>query len=182
MIKKIMGVLSVCMILALAACSNEEPKQQGELYEKNPVDVCQRYIENLTSEDKLKYVYSDMNKDGKRYTEYSGYFEQGYFLVKDFTEEKEIKQHLKYLRGQIKECKMEYVKPSDHINMLSNPLVIKNEEGEVKKYKNPVVLDVYFKITHHKDKYTAYNEGDEMKTIVLVPDEYGNYKVLSVGH
>lgn len=66
--------------------------------------------------------------------------------------------------------------------MLTNPLKIKSEDGKEKEYKNPIALDVYFKLAYKdKNKVLAYDDGENMMTFYLVQDEWGNYKILSIG-
>ena len=179
---KIILVLFMCMILSGCSASGSGVKEKGGLYEKNPVDVCEHYINNLANKKRNQYVFSDMNNGQKVYDEYSGYFEDSYFKLSDLVDENKVYSDIEGLDARIKDTKMMYVKPSAHINMLTNPLKIKSEDGKVKEYKNPIALDVYFKLAYKdKNKVLAYDDGENMMTFYLVQDEWGNYKILSIG-
>jgi len=179
---KMLLVLLVCLILPGCSASGSGVKEKGNLYEKNPVDVCEHYIKNLANKKRIQYVFSDLNEGQKVYDEYAGYFEDSYFKLSDLVDKNKVNSDIEGLNARIKDTKMMYVKPSAHANMLTNPLKIKSEDGKVKEYKNPIALDVYFKLAYKdKNKVLAYDDGENMMTFYLLQDEWGNYKILSIG-
>lgn len=106
LLEKIIFILFACLILSGCSASGSSVKEKGDLYEKNPVDVCEHYIKNLANKKRTQYVFSDMNKGQKVYDEYSGYFEDSYFKLSDLVDKNKIFSDIEGLNVRIKDTKM----------------------------------------------------------------------------
>ncbi len=162
--------------------SSDKILSSSELWKKNPVEVASRYVNSLNTEDSYKYVYADMNEKNKIYSIGEDYLgDDGYYHLGKFIDKDTIKKEVKNNNKIIKSYKFIAAKTSSQQEVIKNPIKIKGKNGEVKEYKNPIVLEIFFEVKHQGGKGLIYEEGENMMQYSLIQDINGDYKILSIG-
>ncbi|WP_101773750.1 hypothetical protein [Peptostreptococcus faecalis] len=189
-IKKI-SVLFCAFIftVSLVGCAKESKDKSAdkivsssELWKKNPVEVVSRYVNSLNTEDCYKYVYADMNEKNKIYSIGEDYLgDDGYYYLGRFINEETIKKEIEHRNKIIKSYKFIGAKPSLQQELIKNPIKIKGKNGEVKEYKNPIVIEVWFEVRHQGGEGLIFEEGENMMEYTLIQDMNGDFKILSIG-
>lgn len=162
----------------LLGCTNSKDKavSKEDIWKKNPLSVVQVYFDNINNHKKEECVYNDVDIDSK---ENSKHFP---FLATNPDKEKESYD---IINKSIEKSYFISAKPSNYQEKLTeNPIKVKSKDGKIKKFYNPITLDVTFKTNYKKDAppLPFERDYDNITTVLLIQDDNGDYKILSMGH
>ncbi|WP_101773338.1 hypothetical protein [Peptostreptococcus faecalis] len=189
-IKKISVLFCTFIFMfSLVGCTKENKDKNldkivssSELWKKNPIEVVSRYVNSLNTEDCYKYVYADMNEKDKIYSIGEDYLgNDGFYHLGRFIDKETIKKEIEHNNKIIKSYKFIGAKPTLQQEVIKNPIKIKDKNGKVKEYRNPIVIEVWFEVKHQGGKGIIYEEGENMTHYTLIQDLNGDFKILSIG-